>query len=80
MESAFWDSGAIVPLCIRRQASPHIDQLSRRYAMTVWRTSSVEAQSAFARELRAGILSEEAYRQAQERLNKLKGQLTRGTA
>jgi hypothetical protein len=72
MDAAFWDTSALVPLCVRQQASARLHQLIRQYALVVWWATSVEAQSAFARDLRGGVLSAAEYRQAQWRLDKLK--------
>lgn len=73
MEAAFWDTSALVPLCVRQQASPLLHQLVRQYSLVVWWATSVEAQSAFARDLPAGILNGLEYRQAQQRLERLRG-------
>lgn len=72
MEAAFWDTSALVPLCIPNQATPVLHQLARRYLPVVWWATSVEAHSAFARELRAGALTEEEHVRALEYLSRLK--------
>jgi predicted nucleic acid-binding protein len=48
-KTAFWDSSAIVPLCIHEAASGFARQELRRRAPVVWWGSSVEVQSAICR-------------------------------
>lgn len=72
MEEAFWDTSALVPLCVRQQSSTLLYQLVRQYSPVVWWATSVEAQSAFARDLRAGILTALEHSQAQQRLERLR--------
>ena len=57
MEPAFWDSSALVPLCVRRQAGAKLRRLVRQYDMVVWWSTPVELQSAFARLRRMGQLT-----------------------
>ena len=68
MEPAFWDTSALVPLCVRNHSSARANQLFRRYAPVVWWVTPVEARSAFARELRAGLLTAEDYSHASSNL------------
>jgi len=72
VEAAFWDTSALVPLCIRHQPTPFLQQLVRQYSLVVWWATSVEAQSAFARDLRTGTLTAEEHGQAQQRLERLR--------
>lgn len=72
MEAAFWDTSALVPLCVHQQPTPFLQQLIREYSLVVWWATSVEAQSAFARDLRAGILTASEHGQAQQRLERLR--------
>jgi predicted nucleic acid-binding protein len=72
MEPAFWDTSALVPLCLARQASPRAQQLLRRYAPVVWWSTSVEARSAFARQLRLGSLTVAEHANASASLGALK--------
>jgi predicted nucleic acid-binding protein len=72
VEAAFWDTSALVPLCIPHQASARLHTLYRNYSLVVWWATSVEAQSAFARDMRAGILTGLEFRQAQQRLENLR--------
>ena len=68
MELAFWDTSALVPLFVPNQASPRVQQLAHRYPPVVWWATSVEARSAFARELRGGSLTSDEHANAQENL------------
>jgi predicted nucleic acid-binding protein len=67
MEPAFWDSSALVPICLQQRVSTTVKQLSNRYDVVAWWATPVEARSAFARELRAGTLSLSEYQQALEK-------------
>jgi predicted nucleic acid-binding protein len=69
MEPAFWDSSALVPICLRQQSSASVQQLSDQYDVVAWWATPVEARSAFARELRAGTLSRLEYQQALRRFD-----------
>jgi predicted nucleic acid-binding protein len=73
METAFWDSSALVPLCIRQSSTALLDRLSQRFGMVVWWATSVEARSAFARELRAGVIDRAEHQTAVLRLEDLLG-------
>ena len=72
MEAAFWDTSAIVPLCITQRASARLHQLHRQYSLVVWWATSVEAHSAFARDLRAGVLTLAEVQRAKQRLEALR--------
>ncbi len=61
VKPAFWDSSALVPICLRQKSSAHARQLSEEYDVVAWWATPVEARSAFARELRAGNLSRLGY-------------------
>lgn len=71
MEPAFWDTSAIVPLCVRNRASARAHQLFRRYTPVVWWATPIEAHSALARELRAGSLTAEGHTNASSDLGLL---------
>lgn len=64
MEAAFWDTSALVPLWIPNQASARLQQLAHRYTPVVWWATSVEARSAFAKQLRTGSLSADEHANA----------------
>jgi uncharacterized protein len=72
VEAAFWDTSAVVPLCIVQQASARLHQLHRQYSLVVWWATPVEAQSAFARDLRSGVLTQAELQRAQQRLESLR--------
>ena len=66
---SFWDSSAIVPLCINEFSSHNAQKLSRRLKQRyVWREAPVEIASAFARRLREGTIDENALLNAEKRL------------
>jgi predicted nucleic acid-binding protein len=46
---AFWDSSALVPLCIHEAASRFAQSYLRKFALVVWWGSLVEVQSAICR-------------------------------
>ena len=54
MKAAFWDSSALVPLCVQQQASGAARGWSEQYACVVWWGTPVEMRSAFERIARAG--------------------------
>jgi len=69
---AFWDSSAIIPLCVRQDES----SLSVRYArqfprMVVWWSATVESHSGVARLFRKGELLEDKKDAALHRLGSL---------
>lgn len=69
----FWDSSAIIPLCLSQPASPAAQALLREDpAMVAWWGSPVECWSAFARLSREGALDETAVKAATERLDTLR--------
>lgn len=72
MEYAFWDSSALVPLCITQRSTPQAKALSANYGMAVWWLTAVEIRSAFARELRMGQLTPNGLVQAQITLDRLR--------
>ena len=55
--AAFWDSSALVPLCVRQSATVAAMALYQKYEAVVWWGSSVEIAAALARLLRMGFLS-----------------------
>ena len=70
-EAAFWDSSALVPLCVReitsRQAQSHL----RKLMPVVWWGSGVEVHSAIARLHRSGKLKDAEKQGALARLDLL---------
>lgn len=72
MESAFWDSSSLVPLCVTQPSTPVVEELSRQYRMIVWWGSPVELQGAFSRLVRMGLLTSSGRAQAQIVLENLR--------
>lgn len=72
MEYAFWDSSALVPLCVKQQTTPAVEALAAKYRMMIWWAAPVEMQSAFARLLRMGQLSNREHVEAQISLENLR--------
>lgn len=61
----FWDSSAIVPLCIHEKHTSSVKQLlSKDHAVVVWWGTEIECVSAFARQKREGNLKEKEEGQA----------------
>jgi predicted nucleic acid-binding protein len=69
---AFWDSSALVPLCVQQQPSPAVRQLLEEHEIAVWWATSVEMRSAFERLLRMGQLTDREHAAAGARLEKLR--------
>jgi uncharacterized protein len=59
--SAFWDSSALVPLCVRQPATPQSKLWLRRYEVVIWWASPVEIASALARLLRVQLLDSQQW-------------------
>lgn len=56
--TAFWDSSALVPLCIQEGTSRQVRSHLRRFAPVVWWASPVEVHSAVARLHRSGAVND----------------------
>ena len=70
----FWDSSALVPLCLEEPATVTARRLyDGDPGMAVWWASPVECGSAFARLLREGVLQEEEESAARSALDALSG-------
>jgi len=69
---AFWDTSALVPLCVQQQPSPAVQQLLHQYEIAVWWATPVEMRSAFERLLRMGQLTLPEHAAAGVRLEKLR--------
>ena len=52
MTPAFWDTSAMVPLCVQQRPSPIVRQLLEQHEIAVWWATPVEIRSAFERLLR----------------------------
>jgi len=65
---AYWDTSAILHLCVPGQASRHAKELLRSFPPVVWWGTSVEVHSALMRLRRAGHISTAAYHSSNQRL------------
>ncbi len=72
MKPAFWDTSALVPLCVQQQPSTAVRQLLEQHEMAVWWATPVEMRSAFERLLRMGRLNILEHATAGARLEKLR--------
>lgn len=57
-QAAFWDSSALVPLCVHEANSRRVHGELRRFVPVVWWGTPIEIHSAIAREHRLGQLSD----------------------
>jgi len=69
---AFWDTSALVPLCVRQQPSATVRQLLEQHEIAVWWATPVEMRSAFERLLRMGQLTAPEHAAAGTRLEQLR--------
>ena len=70
----YWDSSALVPLCVREAASARLVQAYRSDpAILTWWGSEIECVSAFSRLEREGLIAPASIVGALERLRKLRG-------
>lgn len=68
----FWDSSALVPLCVGESTTPSIQQAYRRDPeLLVWMLTDVEISSALCRRRREARLSTDDFARAEKRLNSL---------
>ena len=58
LSTAFWDSSALVPLCIQESTSRQVRSHLRKFAPVVWWASPVEVYSAVARLHRSGAVND----------------------
>ena len=72
MESAFWDSSALIPICVAQQAKTATRALLRKYERVVWWGTPVEMRGAFARLAKIGALSSNEQVQALVRMDQLR--------
>jgi predicted nucleic acid-binding protein len=70
--TAFWDTSALVPLCVRQKPSPAVRRLLKQYGIVVWWATSVEMRSAFESLLRMEQLSASEHAAAGLRLKRLR--------
>ncbi|MCL4479828.1 MAG: type II toxin-antitoxin system VapC family toxin [Deltaproteobacteria bacterium] len=70
----FWDSSAIIPLCITEPRTKTVEDIAKEdNAIIVWWGSTVECHSAFSRLQRDGILKPEENEDLREILVSLSG-------
>jgi predicted nucleic acid-binding protein len=68
----FWDSSAIIPLCVREKTSAAMRRIAKADEdIVVWWAARVECISAMARRLREGLLPADAERRAKNTLGEL---------
>lgn len=72
MTTGFWDSSALVPLCVQQKASAEARRLTRLYKVVVWWATPVEMRSALERLLRIGELSPGQHQAAERRVELLR--------
>jgi uncharacterized protein len=61
---AFWDTSALVSLCVQESKTTHALSLHKQYEIVVWWATPVEVASALARLLRMKLLSPRDWAQA----------------
>jgi len=66
MAIAFWDSSALIPLCVGQWNSPQALSHRNRYEMVVWWATPVEIASGLARLLRMKQLSSAEWAQGRQ--------------
>jgi uncharacterized protein len=69
--AAYWDSSALVPLCVHESTSRQAHSQLRKFLPVVWWGSLVEVHSAIARLHRLGQMSDEERQRALSRLDLL---------
>ena len=72
MTPAFWDTSALVPLCVQQQPNVLVRQLLEQHDIAVWWATPVEMRSAFERLLRMKQLTIPEHAAAGARLEKLR--------
>lgn len=63
---AFWDSSALVPLCVHQSITPRAVELYQTYEAVVWWATPVEISSALARLVRMRQLDAAGWSQARK--------------
>jgi uncharacterized protein len=69
--TAFWDSSALLPLCVQELTSNKVKKLATQFAPVVWWATTVEIHSAIARLHRSGELDDAGRQAARNRLSVL---------
>ena len=70
-DPAFWDSSALVPLCVEEPFTDRILSLCKDYELVVWWATPVEIAGALARLLRLRKLKIADWTEARERAKRL---------
>jgi len=60
-ELAFWDSSALIPLCVQQSQTKRATTLFAAYGVAVWWSTPVEIVSGLTRLLRMGEIDEEEF-------------------
>ena len=68
---AFWDSSALVPLCVRQRITPRTIGLYKLHAVVVWWATPVEIASALSRLVRMKQLDLSDWTRARKLANRL---------
>ena len=66
--TAFWDSSALIPLCVHERTSVKVRALAKQFAPVVWWASAVEIHSGIARLHLSGEFGDAGRRAALDRL------------
>jgi predicted nucleic acid-binding protein len=74
MDDAFWDTSALIPLCVRQRSTSTVQALSAQYQKVVWWATPVEIRSGFARLVRMGQITPNEHVQAQVRLDRMRSE------
>ena len=69
---AFWETSAIVPICIKQKGTGTAHQLLAAHPMVVWWATTVEMRSALARVARMGLLTAAEHMEARQRTEDLR--------
>jgi hypothetical protein len=69
--TAFWDSSALIPLCVQERTSNKVKTLAKQFPPVVWWATTVEIHSAIARLHRSGELDNAGRQAALNRLSVL---------
>src|SRR5215469_6159899 len=70
---AFWDTSAIIHLCVPGQSASAAKRVLSQHAVVVWWTARVEVRSVLARLRKQGAISLRAYDASRKRLEALLG-------
>lgn len=68
---AFWDSSALIPLCVHQGSTSRVRILHERYDVVVWWTTPVEIASGLARLARMREISFDEFDQAGQLIRRL---------